>query len=109
MPLSTLPTTLNQHDPFELVATKSIKDEVLSVLQNEIQRLNRQCSMLEKSSPDILERAVATFESVEAAALWLATPQRFAQENTPVELAQTPDGKDAVLAQLDRIDHGVYM
>lgn len=51
--------------------------------------------------------ALATLVSPEKAAHWLTRPLR-ALGGIPAELAQTAEGREAVLSCLGRLEHGVF-
>ena len=59
---------------------------------------------------DIIERAVACFESADAAAGWLAEPTHSALDGISVfEAAKTHAGRERVRHLLGAIEHGVFL
>jgi uncharacterized protein (DUF2384 family) len=57
--------------------------------------------------PEILDRALDCFESVDGAADWLVCPAFGLKGKIPVQVARTTKGKKDVLTLLARIDFGV--
>jgi putative toxin-antitoxin system antitoxin component (TIGR02293 family) len=55
----------------------------------------------------ILNRAVAVIGNKDRAMRWMGTPVRALEYATPVSLILTAKGRKAVLAVLDRLEHGV--
>jgi putative toxin-antitoxin system antitoxin component (TIGR02293 family) len=55
----------------------------------------------------VIERAVAVIGDEPVAMRWLGTPIRALGYATPVSLLHTPEGRDAVISVLGRLEHGV--
>jgi putative toxin-antitoxin system antitoxin component (TIGR02293 family) len=56
---------------------------------------------------DVVNRATEVFANQEKALRWLGTPVGALQYSTPISLLGHPDGRQAVLDTLDKIEHGV--
>jgi uncharacterized protein (DUF2384 family) len=80
---------------------------VMAALQDEIDRLRAAKIKLRLSAPEIVDRAIETFESIDGAAIWLASPAHGLEGKVPVEVAATVKGRTKVLNLLGRIDHGL--
>ena len=61
-----------------------------------------------QSRNEILNRATDVFCSEEKAKRWLQKPCRALGGSIPAQILNTPEGAELVLAELVRIDHGVY-
>jgi len=61
----------------------------------------------ERLAAKVHRRALQALGSDEKAARWLAKPIRELDGVTPGDLARTPEGAEAVIAILGRIEHGV--
>lgn len=79
----------------------------MAALQNEIDRLRATKKKLGLSAPEIVDRAIEIFESIDGAAIWLASPAPGLEGKIPVEVAATAKGRTKVLNLLGRIDHGL--
>lgn len=55
-----------------------------------------------------LQRAIEVFASQEKAQRWMKKPCRALGGKIPEQLMETPEGVEAVLDELTRIEHGVY-
>lgn len=80
---------------------------VMAALQNEIDRLRAAKRKIRLSAPEIVDRAIEIFESIDGAAIWLASPAHGLEGKVPVEVAVTSKGRTKVLNLLGRIDHGL--
>jgi uncharacterized protein (DUF2384 family) len=80
---------------------------VMAALENEIDRLRAAKKKLRLSAPEIVDRAIETFDSIDGAAIWLASPAHDLEGKIPVEVAVTAKGRTKVLNLLGRIDHGL--
>jgi putative toxin-antitoxin system antitoxin component (TIGR02293 family) len=56
----------------------------------------------------VIECAVATLGSPQAADRWLSTPNQALGGGIPLQLAGRPLGAQAVLDVLNSIDHGMF-
>jgi uncharacterized protein (DUF2384 family) len=57
---------------------------------------------------ELLDRAVECFGDLDKALDWLQTPNATLKGLAPIRIAADPDGRRAVLAELGRIEHGVF-
>jgi|GEM_PF-3664489 len=57
---------------------------------------------------EVTLQGIETFGSSDKFHLWLHTPSRVFRNIAPVELLADSYGKDLVLAELVRIDHGIF-
>lgn len=55
----------------------------------------------------VVDRATEVLGSKDAALRWLNSPVRSLNHATPLSLLDTPQGKEAVLTVLGRLEHGV--
>lgn len=55
----------------------------------------------------IVKRAAEVIGSEQEALRWLGTPIRALGYSTPISLLSTPEGKQAVLTTLGRLEHGI--
>lgn len=56
----------------------------------------------------IFEKAVEVLEDNAGAAMWLKTPKRYFQEQTPLQYADTEVGARRVEQLLGRLEHGIF-
>lgn len=56
----------------------------------------------------VLERATEVLGSRDKALRWIRTPVLGLKSATPISLLNTPEGRDAVLTVLGRIEHGIF-
>jgi len=56
---------------------------------------------------DVVNRATEVFANQEKALRWLGTPVGALQYATPISMLGHPNGRQAVLDTLDKIEHGV--
>jgi hypothetical protein len=61
-----------------------------------------------REDQEVLDRAVECFGDFDKALDWLQTPNATLKGLAPVRIAADPDGRRAVLAELGRIEHGVF-
>lgn len=57
---------------------------------------------------EVIERGVDVFGNMEIFKRWLYTPIPALSDSKPIELLSTSYGKDLVLDELTRIEHGVF-
>ena len=55
----------------------------------------------------VIRRTVEVIGDRSSAMRWLGTPVRALNYATPISLLHDPDGRDAVLSVLGRLEHGV--
>ncbi len=77
-------------------------------LRAQIRRLESQLELLRDADLEVLNRAVSAFDGLEPAVTWLTQPQPFCSGKTPLQWTRTARGRKEVMAQLVRIDFGVY-
>lgn len=56
----------------------------------------------------VFAKAVEIFGSKEEAKLWLRRPALGLNDERPIDLLRSPEGKRLVQEFLDRLEHGVY-
>jgi hypothetical protein len=61
-----------------------------------------------REDQEVLNRAVECFGDFDKALDWLQTPNATLKGLAPVRIAVDPDGRRAVLAELGRIEHGIF-
>jgi len=57
---------------------------------------------------ELLDRAVECFGDLDKALEWLRTPNAALKGLAPVKIATDPEGRQAVLDELGRIEHGIF-
>jgi putative toxin-antitoxin system antitoxin component (TIGR02293 family) len=63
---------------------------------------------IRKDFGEVLASATALTGSQEAAMRWLGTPVRALNYATPISALSKPEGKEAILAVLHRVEYGVF-
>jgi uncharacterized protein (DUF2384 family) len=61
-----------------------------------------------REDQELLDRAVECFGDFDKALEWLQTPNATLKGLPPVRIAVDPEGRQAVLDELGRIEHGVF-
>lgn len=56
----------------------------------------------------VVEEAILLFGSEDAALRWLTTPAMALNQQRPIDLLMTPDGKQQVRDLLGRLKYGTY-
>ena len=86
------------------------RSAIRKILLAEAARLDALERELDEIPDDIIERAVACFESADAAAEWLAEPTHSALGGISVfETTKTQAGRESVRHLLNAIEHGVFL
>jgi putative toxin-antitoxin system antitoxin component (TIGR02293 family) len=80
---------------------------LVAAIQREIDRLNAVKKKLRSLDSEIVCQAIDVFDSVDGAAIWLASPAFGLEGRVPLDVADTPKGMDEVMNLLGRVDHGV--
>ena len=62
----------------------------------------------QKALNPVVVRAIEVIGNEAKALRWLGTPVRALNYATPISMLDTSTGKDAVLAVLDNLEHGVF-
>ena len=62
----------------------------------------------ECNGDSVIARAIEVFANEEKALRWLGTPVRALEYATPISLIGQCNGRSAVLAALDNIEHGAF-
>jgi hypothetical protein len=61
-----------------------------------------------RQDQELLNRAVECFGDLDKAIDWLQSPNAALRDLSPLRTAATPEGRQSVLDELGRIEHGVF-
>ena len=61
-----------------------------------------------REDQELLDRAVECFGDLDKALDWLQTPSAALNGLAPVRIAASPEGRQSVLEELGRIEHGIF-
>jgi Protein of unknown function (DUF2384) len=83
-------------------------DDVIRAFDRDMGRRNALRDKLFGADPEVLLAAIDCFGSAEAAALWLTSPEVGLANENPLDVADSPDGKERVLQLLWRLNLGMF-
>ena len=83
-------------------------DEVIRAFDRDMGRRNALRDKLFRADPEVMLAAIDCFGSADAAALWLTSPEVGLGNEHPLEVADTPEGKEKVLQLLWRLNMGMF-
>ncbi len=82
--------------------------DLQAVLHSDIEELRRGIELLQTADIELIKVARSALGGPQAVARWLSLPNPSLQNAVPLELAQTPKGRAAVLESLNQIRYGMY-
>lgn len=83
-------------------------DDVIGAYDRDLGRRNALRDKLFRADPEVLLAAIDCFGSAEGASLWLTSPEVSLANENPLDVADSPDGKERVLQLLWRLNLGMF-
>ena len=83
-------------------------DEPKKAMATTVGGMTQVVGPIAREDQELLDRAVECFGDFDKALEWLRTPNAALRGLAPVKVATDPEGRQAILDELGRIEHGIF-
>lgn len=106
-------TEIKSNSPFDDKQWSNFLDINIRTLQRYRKEKNHVFKQIQSEKifelAEVISLGNEVFDSPENFTLWLETPSIALGDNKPIDLLDTSYGKDIVISELNRIEHGIFI